>query len=272
MSLSAQDERVLPSGPPEPALYCGRVVHKRLKPFLHELTYRVFSLLVDIDRVGDTARNCRFLGYNRPSLISFYDKDHGLRDGGPLRPWVEAQMRERGIDLQGGPIRLLCFPRVWGYTFNPLAIYYCYDPQGNLGTVLYQVSNTFGEWHGYLLKVESDPDALVGNPIQQSVSKVFHVSPFMEVKGGYKFTLQPPGDRLSIMIRQTDTDGSDLLVATHTAKGAILNDRQILTAFCRHPALTFKIMGAIHWEALKLWRKGAPFFTKPAPPKQDVTS
>ena len=256
------------AGPPEPSLYTGAVVHKRLRPFVHTLDYSVFSLLLDIDRLEETARQSRLLTYNRPGVVSFYDKDHGPRDGSPIRPWLDRILAAHGIEEPIGPVRLLCFPRLWGYVFNPLSIYYCYRPDGRLAVVLYEVCNTFGEWHGYLLKADT-PHA--DDPIRQTTEKVFHVSPFMPVDGQYAFTLKPPGERLSLTIRYQDGDGRDRMIARHMGKRSDLTRAALIQALLKHPLMTWKVTAGIHWEALKLWLKGAVYHPKPAPPEHEIT-
>ncbi len=256
------------SGPPPPSIYFGAVVHKRLQPFVHRLDYSVFSLLLDIDRLEETAARSHLLKYNRPGAVSFYDKDHGPRDGTPIRPWLDRVLAAHGVAGPIGAVRLFCFPRLWGYVFNPLSIYYCYNPDGRLSTVLYEVCNTFGEWHGYLLKADApDTDA----PIRQSVEKIFHVSPFMPVDGQYAFTLKPPGERFSLTIRYQDSGGQDRMIARHTGKRADLTRATLVKALLKHPLMTWKVTAGIHWEALKLWFKGAVYHPKPAPPEHEIT-
>lgn len=251
---------------PDSSIYFGRVMHKRLKPMRHKLDYRVFSIFVDIDRLEEMDAGHRFFGYNRFAPISFHDKDHGPRDGRKLRPWIESILAERGIGLSGGPIRLLCFPRLWGYVFNPLSIYFCYGHDGHLRAILYEVSNTFGEWHGYLLEADAD-----SGRISQRARKVFHVSPFIEMDCTYRFRLTPPDDRLNILIRQEDSSGEELLLASHVGKREVFSDRAILSAILSHPLMTLKVTAAIHWEALKLWLKGAKYIAKPKTPEQEIT-
>ncbi len=257
----------VPQGIPGPSIYRGKVSHKRLTPFVHDLDYKIFSLLLDIDALDETASASRIFAYNRAGVVSFHDKDHGPRDGSPLRPWLNRILRENGFALQDCPVRLLCFPRLWGYTFNPLSIYYCYDRTGALKAVLYEVGNTFGEWHGYLLPVEQKD----GAPISQQAPKVFHVSPFMPIDGSYRFTLHPPSDKLSLLIRYQDSDGKDRMTATHSAVRTDLTDRALLAALFKHPLMTAKVIAGIHWEAMKLWKKGAPFHPKPDLPRNRIT-
>ncbi|MDF1750573.1 MAG: DUF1365 domain-containing protein [Alphaproteobacteria bacterium] len=254
---------------PGATLYRGKVMHKRMKPFIHDLTYSVFSILVDIDALPEMDRDFRLFGHNRWAPISLWNKDYGPRDGSPIRPWIESALMEHDLDLQGGPIRLLTFPRLWGYAFNPLSLYYCYDSDSVLRAVLYEVSNTFGESHGYLIPV--DPDQATGPAIHQETAKVFHVSPFIEMDCQYRFSLTPLGEQVSILINQSDSAGDPILVARHMARGVPLTDKSLMGAILRFPLMTAKVIGGIHWEALKLWMKGAKYYPKPPAPTKHVT-
>lgn len=249
------------AGPaPAHAVYFCRIVHVRLRPFRHAFAYRAFTLLLDLDRLDRLPRG---LSHNRFNLLSLHDADHGPRDGSPLRPWVEAQLAAAGLDLGGGPIRLLALPRVLGACFNPLSLYFCHDPAGRLRAVLYEVKNTFGDQHCYLCPV--DPDQPAGAALEQGHEKEFHVSPFMPLDGHYAFRLLPPGEQLGIRIRLADADG-DRLIATQTGRRLPLTGRSLLRAVLTHPLQTLKVVGGIHWQALHLWRKGAPFHRRPDPP------
>lgn len=237
------------------ALYHCRVFHARYRPFRHAFNYRVWSLLLDIDRLHDLPKP---LTHNRPGLLSIHDRDHGRRDGSPLRPWVERMLAEKGVHLDGGRIRLFCFPRVLGYAFNPLSVYYGYGPDGALRGVVYEVKNTFGDQHCYVIPTP-------GGLVDHAHAKEFHVSPFFDLEGGYRFRLSLPGDRIGIDIRYGDDQG-DLLVATQTGERHHLTTRSLWGAIARHPLVTLKVIAGIHWEALKLWRKGARFHRRPEPP------
>lgn len=242
----------------EHALYLGRVMHSRLRPFRHRFDYRVYSLLVDLDGLDRLPWPLR---HNRFGLLSIDDRDHGRRDGSPLRPWVEEELARHGIRLDGGTVRMLCFPRVLGYAFNPLTIYFCHGADGRLAALLYEVKNTFGDQHVYVCPADGD----ASGPVTHAQAKEFHVSPFIGMDGEYRFRLRVPDERLSILIRQTDP-GGDLLLATYTGQRAPLTRGALLGAFLTHPLLTLKVIGAIHWEALRLWRKGAVFHRRPDPP------
>ncbi len=237
------------------ALYHCRVFHARYRPFRHAFTYRVWSLLLNIDRLHDLPAP---LTHNRAGLLSFQDRDHGRRDGSPLRPWVEGQLAERGVHLEGGPILLFCFPRVLGYGFNPLSIFYGFGPDGALRGVVYEVKNTFGDQHCYVIPT---PDGL----LDHAHTKEFHVSPFFDIEGGYRFRLSLPGDSIGIDIHYGDDQG-ELLVATQTGERRPLTTGSLWAAIARHPLVTLKVIAGIHWEAWKLWRKGARFHRRPEPP------
>jgi DUF1365 family protein len=177
-------------------IYFTRVLHRRLVPVDYCFSYRVFSLLLDLDGLSDL--RLRFLSLNRRNLLSFHERDHGPRDGSALKPWAEDLLRRRGIDTEGGRIHLLCFPRVLGYGFNPLSIWYCHHRDGSLRAVIAEVNNTFGEHHFYLLCNGGLP---LSWPVTESVEKVFHVSPLMGMEATYDFRLAEPSDRLSVLIK-----------------------------------------------------------------------
>jgi len=248
------------------SLYFGHVMHKRIRPVTHRLDYRVFSTFIDLDELPTLGRSLKLFSHNRFNVFGFLDRDYGPGDGSPLRPWVEHHLREAGIDLDGGAIRILCFPRIFGYVFNPLSVYFCYRPSGDLAAILYEVSNTFSEKHTYLIPVAGGGSEVV----HQQCEKRFYVSPFNAVKGYYRFNVKPPGDTVSISITQCDDQGP-LLHASHGARLVPLTDGALVTAFLRYPLMTVKIIGGIHWEALRLWRKGLPLVNRPPPPVQPVT-
>lgn len=246
-------------------LYRGTVLHRRLHPVRHRLSYRVFSLLLDLDELPDLGRRLRLFAHNRAAPVSFHDRDHGPGDGRPLKPWVEEQLAAAGIDA-GGPVRVLAFPRLWGFVFNPLTVYFCHRPDGTLAALLYEVNNTFGQRHSYLIPAAAGEDGVV----RQSCGKGFYVSPFMDMDTRYHFRIRPPAERLSIGIHQTGAAG-DLLHASLTAERVPLTDRALVAAVLRHPLMTLKVVAGIHWEALRLWRKGLRLRPRPPAPPAPVT-
>jgi DUF1365 family protein len=248
-------------------LYFGRVSHKRKLPFRHRLDFRVFSVYLDLDELPGLSRRLRLFSHNRWNIFSFLDRDHGPRDGSALRPWIEAHLSDAGIDLQGGAVRLLCFPRLLGYVFNPLAIWFCYHDSGRLAAVLYEVRNTFGEKHCYLIPVDAArlPDA----PIEQSCEKMFYVSPFIGMLATYHFRLSEPGERLAVVIRQWVPEG-EILVAAQTGRRRPLDDRRLLRALFAYPLMTLKVIVGIHLHAFALWRQGAKVEARPRAPDAEV--
>ena len=242
------------------SLYVGEVMHARLKPMGHRFSYRVMSLLIDLDRLDVADRQSPLFGVNRAALYSFREADHGDRNGSPLRAWAQRCASERGIDLSGGRVLLLCYPRLLGYTFNPLSVYFCYRADGALALVIYEVRNTFGEIHPYVLPVM--PDQVSDAGVRQSQEKLFYVSPFIEMAMRYHFRVLPPQDCVKVRILETDREGP-LLAATFNGRRRALNTPALLRAFFAFPLVTLKIVAAIHWEALRLWVKGARLAPRP---------
>jgi uncharacterized protein len=236
------------------ALYVGEVMHARLKPMGHRFSYRVMSLLIDLDRLADADRQSPLFSVNRAALYSFHEADHGRRDGSSLLAWAQRCAAERGIDLTGGRVLLLCYPRLLGYAFNPLSVYFCYRADGALALLIYEVRNTFGDIHPYVLPVLSGEISDAG--VRQQQDKLFYVSPFIEMAMRYHFRVLPPGERVQLRILETDSEGP-LLAATFNGSRRALNTRELWRAFFALPLVTMKIMAAIHWEALRLWLKGA---------------
>ena len=251
---------------PASALYDGRVMHQRTRPRRHRLNYRIFQMLLDLDEAPALGRSLRLFAHNGPGLVSFHDRDHGDGGGGPLRLWVEAQLKAAGLDLKGGPIRLLSMPRVLGWAFNPLSLYFCHRPDGALAAVLYQVNNTFGQRHSYLIPV----DAQTAPTLRQACEKLFYVSPFMDMRMSYAFDIRPPGQDVFVGVRTSDDNGP-MLLATFTGERRPLTDAAILRAVLGHPLLALKVMGGIHWEALKLLLKGMRLRPPPPAPDQAMT-
>lgn len=235
-------------------LYRGEVTHARLRPKSHRFRYRVFWMLLDIDRLDEATAGTRLFSLDRFNLFSLRPSDHGDTPGMPLRQQIEAKLEAVGVALEGGTIRLLTMPRVLGYAFNPISLYYCQGADGRLSAVVYEVTSTFGERRSYVLPV--GPDA-PGGRFRQGCDKTLHVSPFMKMDMDYEFTGGRPGERMALKIDGYDADG--LLIAT--AMGGVrkpLTDREILRAALALPFVTLKVTLGIHWEALRLWLKGVP--------------
>lgn len=253
-------------------LYTGTVMHERSFPRRHRLSYGVWYLLADLDELSELDRTVTGFAHNRSAAVSFHDADHGPRDGSPLRPWIEGRLAEAGVDLEGGPVRLLTFPRVFGYVFNPISVWFCHGPDDDLRAILYEVSNTFGEWHDYLVPV--GPTDVTGNDRARSVRTIFdkrlYVSPFIDMAATYDFTTRVPDERVSVVVRETAAGGR-VLVATLGAARRPLTGRSLISVLTRYPLVTLKVIGGIHWEAMKLRLKGAPYRRRGAPPASPMT-
>lgn len=236
-------------------LYVGEVMHMRLRPFRRQFRYRVFTALLDIDALESAER--RLFKVGRFGLFSFHVKDHGPRDGSALRPWAERLLAEAGRP-RPARIRLLSMPRLLGYAFNPLSVFFCEDKAGRLESVIYEVKNTFGDQIPYVLAAEPGPDGAV----RHEQAKEMYVSPFIGMDQTYRFTIRPPDERLAIRIRQHDREG-DWLIATQTGRARPLTDGALLRLSLTHPLAAFKVIAAIHWQALRLWMNGARFTRYP---------
>ncbi len=248
---------------PNSAIYEGTTTHVRRKPIQHRLQYGLFSLLIDLDELDDLAA-LRFFSHNRTNLVSFFDEDHGARDGGDLRQWITAELAGAGIRENPGRIRLLCLPRIAGYEFNPLTVWFIDDEDGNPRWILYEIHNTFGEAHSHLVEVDGS------DRHRHGFRKEFYVSPFFDVEGGYHVQISQPGERMSVAITY-EVDDETVFTATLAGRRIPLNAKTLLGAVTRYPLITFKVMGAIHWEAAKLWLKGARYRRRPTPPVDAVS-
>jgi len=258
-----------PSAPPL-RLFRGVLFHERRVPPKYRFRYRVFSLLADIDRLDEADRRHRVFSHNRFNLLALHDRDHGPKDGGPLRPWIDARLAAAGIELAGGRVELLCYPRVLGYVFNPLSLWFCRHADGHLRAVLCEVRNTFGEWHGYLLHDDGRP---LPERLQDQAHKVFHVSPFLPRRGDYRFRVSAPGRRYAVSINWHDDKQPEhpALLAVQSGDEHAAGDAGLLRAAVAVPLMTLKVIAAIHWHALKIWLRGGRFHRKPAPPATEIS-
>jgi uncharacterized protein len=247
-------------------LFSGEVMHSRLRPQRNRFRYPVFFLRFRVDRID--ASRTRLLSVDRWNLFSLQRRDHGARDGSDLDAWIRRLLQAEGIRTVDGEIWLQTFPRVLGYVFNPISFWLCCDRQRRLRAVLCEVSNTFGERHNYLLAHADERPLEPGDRL--TARKVFHVSPFCEVRGSYRFQFGIAPDACAIRIEYDDGDGMLLATSVH-GRAQPLTDARLLRAFVRYPWMTLAVIARIHWQALRLWRKGVPFFSKPVPPAQGTT-
>lgn len=244
-------------------LYPGLVTHTRLKPRRHSLRYRIFMLLLDLDELPALDRDLKLFSLKRFNLTGFDPRRHGDGSATPLKAQVEARLAEAGI-AHGGPIRMLAMPRILGMGFNPLTVYFCHRPDGALSAILYEVNNTFGERHSYLIPAEDAPI------VKQACDKGFYVSPFMDMDLSYAFRVRPPGEQVQVLVDVDDAEGR-VLATGFVAERQDLTDRNLARAWLTHPWMTAGVLGAIHWEALFIWLKGEKIRQRPAKPEWAVT-
>ena len=247
------------------SIYNGHVIHKRFKPKAHYFKYNVFSLLIDLSELEILDKTVSFFSHNKINLISFYDKDHGERNGSSLVNWVHDNLNKNDITTDNIRIKILCYPRIFGFVFNPLSVFYVYNINDQLIAILYEVKNTFGEQHTYIFRVEKD-----ANLIQNNCSKKFHVSPFIKMNCNYFFRLLKPGNKISVIIDQYD-DQEKILYASQDGVRSDFNTKYLIKSYLKHPIMTFKIIMAIHYEAFKLWTKGIKFIKKKMKIKNNIT-
>lgn len=254
------------NGPPPQAagvLYDGQVMHHRLKPFGHRFSYATFSLLVDIDRLGELDRMTRLLAVNRSGIFAFHESDQVEKAGETLRQFADRLLAEAGLEKPAARVLLLAYPRMLGYVFNPISLYFAYDEADRVIAIIYAVRNTFGERHAYVAPVEQGEASPAG--IRQSRAKLFHVSPFIGMDARYHFRVLPPGRTVRLRINETQ-DGEPLLAATFNGDAAPVTDATLGRYLFRFPFMTLGVVARIHWQALKLWLKGATFHRSPPPP------
>jgi DUF1365 family protein len=246
--------------------YAGAVVHERLAPVRHAFSYKVFALSLDVDEIDRLDKSLQLFSRNRWNLLSFHDRDHGSRDGTPVGAHMRGILRGAGLQHACERITLLCYPRLLGFVFNPLSVYFCHRGDGGIGAIVYEVSNTFGERKSYVIPVEDDNGAVVA----QSCAKEMYVSPFTSAHGRYQFHVRRPAERVVVGIDFRDAEGP--VLRTHfCGKRRGLSNWSIIGLLARHRLMTFKVVAGIHFEALRLWLKGVPLVERHASPAFSFT-
>lgn len=250
------------------SLYQATVMHQRFFDVHYRFRYRVFSLMLDIDHLDDIAQRLPLFSHNRFNVFSLHDRDH-LPQGSQLglRAYAESLLQAQGIDSAGLRIRLLCFPRVLNWVFNPLSLWFCENGEGGPVAVIAEVRNTFGERHCYVLK-PANGDAPTW-PLRDACAKDFHVSPFIDMSARYEFRIGRPEKRLAVAIREYSASRL-MLVATQTGQRQSLTSLGLVRQSLRVPFQTAKVMVAIHWQALKIWLRGGTFYRKPEAPVEEI--
>ncbi len=249
----------------EATLYVGRVVHKRMRPKQHALNYGVFSFLLDVDCIEDVSQRSKLFSYNAANVLSIHDNDFGAGDGTSIAESARQTLQEAGLARDGQQVFLLAYPRVWGYAFNPLSVFYVMEHDGALSAVIYEVSNTFGERMRYVMAVGVAHNGV----FMHGCDKKLFVSPFADGNGTYSFRLSEPDAQAQVAILYRDGKGP-LLKAHFHGVAEHFSDANLLKALLRHPLLSWKVISGIHWEALKLWLKGVPLVKGHTSPKYSV--
>jgi DUF1365 family protein len=258
-------------------LYAGTLRHRRFRPRQHDFTYKLFMAWLDIDRIPESMAQSPWTSYNRFNWASFNERDHFGDPGFSLRERVVQDARAHGVPLPDGPIFLLTHLRYLGYCFNPISFFFCYDGNGLLDTVLAEVNSTFGESRNYWLWPRNrQPSA---NALHYRCPKTMHVSPFMDMNLDYEFVLTEPADKLVAHMNTIERESAfettmPFFDATLTLKRQPWTSRNLGRLLLRHPWMTASVIGAIHWQALRLFLKRVPVFTHPArvrPPVQEAT-
>ncbi len=253
-----------PLAPARPLIGFGQVRHTRLRPKVHRFAYATFFLLLPMRALAHGA-DAGALAVNRRGAISFHDVDHGdgrpVASGGALA-WLDALLRAEGVHDADGEVWLHCYPRVLGYTFKPVSFWYCERADGSLRAIVVEVNNTFGERHCYLLDAPAWGAEL-------KAEKVFHVSPFCDVSGGYRFRFlfTDKGGVLRTVARIDHDDDAGALIETSVSGELVPATRAALRrALSHYPVMTLAVIARIHWQALRLWGKRIGFRSKPKPP------
>ncbi len=235
-------------------------MHRRLGPRRHWFRYRAFWVLVDLAELEAVARRLRFFSLERFNIFGLANTDHGDGSTTPVLDQVMRRLEDAGINLKNGTVRLLCMPRVLGYCFNPISIYFCHRSDGKVAAIVYEVHNTFGQRHSYLIPVNHDADTM-----HQHCEKKLYVSPFLDMAMRYDFSMRVPSERIALAIR-TSQGGRSVMTACLSGAREPLTDRGLLRVFLTIPVLTLKVTLAIHWQALRLWLKGLPLHPRTRPP------
>lgn len=245
----------------------SNVMHARKFPQRYRFDYKIIGFFLDIDHLDTLAKQHWFFSMNRFNLFSLYTHDHAARNGGDWRNWIEEKLHSRGIIVDGGRIRLLTIPRILGYAFNPLSIWYCECKEGELRAVVLEVRNTFGEHHHYVLDADGAP---LTWPVRGKKQKNFHVSPFIDMHAQYSFHLRDPDQGPAIRIKEYQQNQL-MLLATQTCSLLPFSDRSMLLEFLRMPLISLKVLFLIHWQALFIWFRGGKYHPKPAPPEREMS-
>lgn len=248
-----------------PQIFFGKVMHARLFPKRNNFTYGIYYLSLPLSKIKNLP-----IAYNRFAPLSFYDRDHGQRNGDDLEAWARSILSDYGIGCVDGEIELICMPRIFGYVFNPVSFWLCRDKEGELRAVLCEVNNTFGERHTYLC-AHDDHRPITGQDKLKG-EKVFHVSPLLKREGYYEFRFDARNDKFKVGIDFYDGAGQKKLVTSLSGKFELMEKGALRKAFWAYPLVTFKAITLIHWQAFKLLVKGIRYISRPPQKPQRVSA
>lgn len=246
------------------AIYAGNIIHKRVGPISHALRYKVFSLLIDCDNLPSLATRLKLFSHNRFNLVSLYQSDFG--DGVDLPAYLNKIADRSGQGDKVHRFMMLCYPRILGYAFNPITVYFGLDSDGQIRLTVYEVHNTFGQRKTYVLPADPNQDG----QIWQQCPKQFFVSPFNKVSGNYGFHLSSLADEFTLGVALKDQE-KPVLRAHFRGKRQELTDKGLIRAIVGTGLLTLKVMVGIHFEAARLWIKGLRLQTRPPAPEAAIT-
>lgn len=251
--------------------YVGTVAHKRLTPRQHAFSYRVFALCLDVDEIDRLAAELNLFSRGRWNLLSFHDRDYAAGTGEAIGEHVRGMLRDAQLQSFGARIELVCYPRLLGYVFNPISVYYARDESGRLGVIIYEVTNTLAERRSYVIPV-ADADGTEERTLMQRCAKQLYVSPFTTTDDAdYSFHVLPPGERIVIGVDLRE-NGRPVIKTHFRGERLDLSDRAIAGLLLSYPLMTLKVIGAIHVEAARLWLKGVPVQSYRASPRYSVTT
>ena len=243
------------------------IVHKRFIPFKHDLKYKVPSLYLNLDDLSEISKKYTFFSLNNFNLFSFHERDHGYRDHRSIKKFVIDSLSKYKIKYNDLKIMILCFPRIFGYVFDPLSIIYCFD-ENKLISILYEVKNTTNEQHTYIFKGNTDSKDF---KLSHECSKQFYVSPFIEMEAYYKFFNKMFNDKININIDLFDKNNKKVLTASQYGKFIEFNSRNMFKFLSYNPLLGFKVMIGILYEALKIISKGGKYYRRKKKPNDTVS-
>ena len=247
------------------SIYRGEVVHKRVRPIEHKLNYRVFSFAIDVDQLQSTAESMSLFSANRFNLFSINESHHGYRDGSSVSKFAWDQVDSAGLRDKVDQILMLFYPRLFGFAFNPLTVYFCLNSEGKPELMIYEVRNTFGENLTYVLPAGSE----LHRAFVHKTAKQFYVSPFNDVEGEYTFHVFAPDEELTVGVA-LKTENQPLIRTHFRGHRTKLSDGMLLKLIFMYPLMTLKVVAGIHFEALKLWRKGLQLKSRPPAPEYRI--